>query len=180
MSFSLHSSTENFGGGRRSSSAGSNSNSSCSVSVKSLIGLMSRNVSASPWWRNHSKDSRWIAIRSGRGRASSRLANEYRCREAVREGKETYFPCKGSGRMVPRLRRADAAEKNSEAGTRSGTATEEGTTTREERQPVEPRPTGNPKSCEDSKPDAAPGQGLTDVSNDSRSADKVCESTAAF
>ena len=48
MSFSLHSSTENLGGGRRSSSSGSNSNSSCSVSVKSLIGLMSRKVSASP------------------------------------------------------------------------------------------------------------------------------------
>ena len=41
MSFSLHSSTENLGGGRRSSSSGSNSSSSCSVSVKSLMGLMS-------------------------------------------------------------------------------------------------------------------------------------------
>src|SRR5205814_8130368 len=108
---------------------------------ESLIGLMSRNVSASPWWRNHSKDSRWIAIRSGRGRASSRLANEYRCREAVREGKETYFPCKGSGRMAPWLGRADATERNSETKTRSGTATEERTTPREERQPIEPRPT---------------------------------------
>ena len=48
MSFSLHSSTVNLGGGRRSSSSGSNSSSSCSVSVKSLIGLMSRNVSARP------------------------------------------------------------------------------------------------------------------------------------
>ena len=38
MSFSLHSSTENFGGGRRSSSSGSNSSSSWRVSVKSLIG----------------------------------------------------------------------------------------------------------------------------------------------
>ena len=38
MSFSLHSSTENLGGGRRSSSSGSNSSSSWSVSVKSLIG----------------------------------------------------------------------------------------------------------------------------------------------
>ena len=55
MSFSLHSSTENFGGGRRSSSSGSNSSSSCSVSLKSLIGRMSRNVSARPWFRNHSK-----------------------------------------------------------------------------------------------------------------------------
>ena len=49
MSFSLHSSTENFGGGRRSSSSGSNSSSSWSVSVKSLIGLMSRKVSARPF-----------------------------------------------------------------------------------------------------------------------------------
>ena len=48
MSFSLHSSTENFGGGRRSSSFGSNSSSSIKVSVKSLIGLMSRKVSAAP------------------------------------------------------------------------------------------------------------------------------------
>src|SRR2546423_9587707 len=86
-----------------------------------------------------------MAIRSGRGRASSRLANEYRCREAVREGKETYFPCKRSGRMVPRLGRAAATEQTSELRTRSGTATREGTTPREERQPVEPRPTGTRK-----------------------------------
>ena len=76
MSFSLHSSTENFGGGRRSSSSGSNSSSSCKVSVKSLIGEMSRKVSASPCWRNHLKDSRWIAMRSGSARASSRFAKE--------------------------------------------------------------------------------------------------------
>ena len=49
MSFSLHSSTENLGGGRRSSSVGSNSSSSCSVSLKSLMGEMSRKVSARPW-----------------------------------------------------------------------------------------------------------------------------------
>ena len=49
MSFSLHSSTVNFGGGRRSSSFGSNSSSSDRVSVKSRIGLMSRNASARPW-----------------------------------------------------------------------------------------------------------------------------------
>ena len=40
MSFSLHSSTVNLGGGRRSSSNGSNSSSRLSVSVKSLIGEM--------------------------------------------------------------------------------------------------------------------------------------------
>ena len=65
MSFSLHSSTENLGGGRRSSSFGSKSSSSIKVSVKSLMGLMSRNVSASPSSRNQRKDSRWTAIRSG-------------------------------------------------------------------------------------------------------------------
>ena len=56
MSFSLHSSTENFGSGRRSSSSGSNSSSSWSVSVKSLIGLMSRKVSARPFSRNQSNE----------------------------------------------------------------------------------------------------------------------------
>ena len=76
MSRSLHSSTVNFGVGRRSSSVGSNSSSSCSVSVKSLMGEMSRNVSARPCSRNQSNDSRWIAIRSGSGRTSSRFANE--------------------------------------------------------------------------------------------------------
>ena len=76
MSFSLHSSTENLGGGRRSSSKGSNSSSSCSASEKSLIGLMSRNVFASPSLRNHSKLERWTAIRSGSSSGSTRLANE--------------------------------------------------------------------------------------------------------
>ena len=76
MSFSLHSSTVNFGGGRRSSSSGSNSSSSWSASVKSLIGEMSRNVSASPSLRNHSKLSRWMAMRSGSSSGSARLANE--------------------------------------------------------------------------------------------------------
>ena len=52
MSFSLHSSTENFGGGRRSMSVGSNSRISLSEPEKSSIGLMSRNVSASPCSRN--------------------------------------------------------------------------------------------------------------------------------
>ncbi len=76
MSFSLHSSTVNLGGGRRSSSSGSNSSSSWRFSVKSLIGLMSRKVSARPWCRNHSNEARWIAIRSGKSRGSVRLANE--------------------------------------------------------------------------------------------------------
>src|SRR6476469_273824 len=85
MSFSLHSSTENFGGGRRSSSSGSNSSSSCRASLKSLIGEMSRKVSARPSLRNHSKLSRCTAIRSGSSRGSARLANEYRSRRVERE-----------------------------------------------------------------------------------------------
>jgi len=76
MSFSLHSSTVNFGGGRRSSSVGSNSSSRLSVSVKSLIGEMSRKVSARPCSTNQSNDSLWTAIRLGRSRTSSRFANE--------------------------------------------------------------------------------------------------------
>src|SRR5262245_10604586 len=78
MSFSLHSSTENLGGGRRSSSSGSNSSSSCRVSVKSLMGEMSAKVSFRPCSRNHWKDSRWIATRSGSGSTCSMFANEYR------------------------------------------------------------------------------------------------------
>src|SRR5580704_8276721 len=78
MSFSLHSSTENLGGGRRSGSAGSNSSSRLSCPVKSSIGLMSPKVSARPRSRNHWNESRWIATRSGSGSASSMLAKEKR------------------------------------------------------------------------------------------------------
>ena len=76
MSFSLHSSTVNFGGGRRSSSKGSNSSSRLSVSVKSLIGEMSRKASARPCSTNHWNDFRGMAMRSGSSRTSSRFANE--------------------------------------------------------------------------------------------------------
>src|ERR1700733_7159712 len=78
MSFSLHSSTENLGGGRRSGSVGSNSSSRLSCPVKSSWGRMSRNVSARPRSRNHWNESRWMATRSGRGRASSMFAKEKR------------------------------------------------------------------------------------------------------
>ena len=78
MSFSLHSSTGNLGGGRRSGSVGSNSSSRRSWPVKSSIGLMSAKVSARPWSRNQWNESRWMAMRSGSGRTSSRLANEKR------------------------------------------------------------------------------------------------------
>src|SRR6516162_1871783 len=78
MSFSLHSSTENFGGGRRSASVGSNSSSRLNCPVKSSIGLMSLKASARPLSRNHWNESRWMAIRSGSGRASLILAKETR------------------------------------------------------------------------------------------------------
>src|SRR5438477_12369192 len=87
MSFSLHSSTENFGGGRRSTSVGSNSSSRRSCPVKSSIGLMSRNVSASPLSRNHWNESRWTATRSGSGSTSLRFAKEKRSLVVVRAGK---------------------------------------------------------------------------------------------
>src|SRR3954454_7034885 len=97
MSFSLHSSTVNFGGGRRSSSSGSNSNSSWRASEKSLIGEMSRKVSANPSLRNHSKLSRCTAMRSGSSNGSPRLANEYRSRETEREATATPSRRTGGG-----------------------------------------------------------------------------------
>ena len=113
MSFSLHSSTENLGGGRRSSSFGSNSSSSRSVSVKSLIGLMSRKVSASPLSRNQRNDSRWMAIRSGSGSASSRFANEYRSR--MRVGKEVLLRVGREGECAGTRRAAEPTRKVGEA-----------------------------------------------------------------
>ena len=87
MSFSLHSSTVNLGGGRRSGSSASNSSSRRSWPVKSSMGLMSRKVSDIPRSRNHLNESRWTAIRSGRARTSSRLEKEKRSRGAGRVGK---------------------------------------------------------------------------------------------
>src|SRR5688500_3957283 len=78
MSFSLHSSTVNLGGGRRSGSLGSNSSSRRNCPVKSSIGLMSRKASPSPCSRNHWNESRWIAMRSGSGKTSSNLEKEKR------------------------------------------------------------------------------------------------------
>src|ERR1019366_4520511 len=92
MSFSLHSSTENFGGGRRSGSVGSNSSSRLSWPVKSSIGLMSLNVSARPRSRNHWNESRWMATRSGNGKASSILANEKRSGLLDRVGNGLLLP----------------------------------------------------------------------------------------
>src|SRR5271166_6891506 len=92
MSFSLHSSTENFGGGRRSGSVGSNSSSRLSWPVKSSIGLMSLNASARPLLRNHRKESRWMAMRSGKGRASSMLAKETRSGLRDREDNGLLLP----------------------------------------------------------------------------------------
>ena len=76
MSFSLHSSTENFGTGTRSSSSGSNSSSSWRVSEKSFMGEMSRKVWASPSDSSRSKLWRWMAMRSGSSSISVRVPNE--------------------------------------------------------------------------------------------------------
>src|SRR5262249_15526198 len=100
MSFSLHSSTENFGGGRRSWSVGSNSRISLSDPEKSSIGLMSLKVSASPSSRNHLNESRWIEMRSGSGRTSSRLANEKRSLDAERVGKAYSWGRSDEGKAV--------------------------------------------------------------------------------
>src|SRR3984957_2802634 len=92
MSFSLHSSTENFGWGRRSTSPGSNSNSRLSWPVKSSIGLMSENASASPRSRNQRNESRWTETRSGRARTSSRLAKENRSGLLELENNDLFLP----------------------------------------------------------------------------------------
>ena len=86
MSFSLHSSTENFGGGRRSSSSGSNSSSSWRVSVKSLIGLMSRKVSARPSCRNHSNDVPLDRDQVGEGQGFVEVRERVAVPDGVRAG----------------------------------------------------------------------------------------------
>src|SRR5579875_3236146 len=93
MSFSLHSSTENLGGGRRSASVGSNSSSRLSWPVKSSIGLMSSNASARPLSKNHWNESRWMAIKSGRGSASSMLAKD--TRSGLRDRGDNGHPPRG-------------------------------------------------------------------------------------
>src|SRR5579863_6642694 len=120
MSFSLHSSTENFGGGRRSMSFGSNSRISFREPEKSSMGLMSRNVSASPWSRNHLKESRWMEMRSGSGRTSSRLAKEKRSRDAERDGKGLLLDDEGRDRRAgaPRRRHGDDGRRRRDHGNR--------------------------------------------------------------
>src|SRR5579884_20627 len=122
MSFSLHSSTENLGGGRRSGSLGSNSSSSRRVPVKSSMGLMSAKVSARPSFRKSSKESRWMATRSGRARTSSRLAKEKRSGVLEREGKGYSSLGDGCGRPgTARARRDGRSEASVARG--AGTAT---------------------------------------------------------
>src|SRR5581483_10610696 len=79
MSFSLHSSSEYFGG----SNSGSAS-SSFREPVKSSMGEMSVRVSAIPSSRNHLNESRCTATKSGSGMTSRSFANEKRCRAARR------------------------------------------------------------------------------------------------
>ena len=77
MSRSRHSSSEYFGGSKMWSES-----SSLSWPVKSSIGEMSARTSATPCSRNHSNDSRWTAIRSGRSSTSWSLENDRRSRDA--------------------------------------------------------------------------------------------------
>src|SRR3954471_22882681 len=81
MSRSRHSSSEYFGGSKMWSDS-----SSLSWPVKSSIGEMSERTSATPCSRNHRKDSRCTAIRSGSCRTSCNLEKERRSRVA-REAK---------------------------------------------------------------------------------------------
>src|SRR5579864_5625893 len=119
MSFSRHSSTENLGGGRRSWSSGSNSSSSRSWPVKSSMGLMSWNVSARPRSRNHWNESRWMEMRSGRGRTSSRLANEKRSRagDAVAELAKAYSWLRAEGGAAEARAVKDKIAQSRDGGT---------------------------------------------------------------
>ena len=92
MSFSLQSSSVNLGGGRRSSSFGSNSSSRESVSVTSVIGLRSEKVPDRPCSTSQSNDSICTAIRSGSSRTSSRLPNEYLSRTRGRDDTSNSWP----------------------------------------------------------------------------------------
>src|ERR1700683_1333238 len=140
MSFSLHSSTENFGGGRRSWSLGSNSKMSLSDPEKSSIGLMSRKASARPLSRNHWKESRWTEIRSGSGRTSSRFAKENRSRVAGRDGQDS----SPEDAVATEARQAVALKTKDANG--QGTATDQYTTSRTDaantRSQVTSRPLG--------------------------------------
>src|SRR3954453_10862925 len=77
MSRSRHSSPEYFGGSKMWSDS-----SSLSWPVKSSIGEMSERTSATPCSRNHRKDSRCTAMRSGSWRTSCSLEKERRSRDA--------------------------------------------------------------------------------------------------
>src|SRR5438105_3372632 len=121
-----------------------------------------------------------MASRSGRGRASSRLANEYRCREAVREGKDYLLP-------VQKVR-PDGAETRARSSYGTNFRTEDaerhgnqrGYDTARRKATRRTAADGHPESCEDSRTDAGEGQGLTNSSNSWRSRASVAGSTWAF
>ena len=77
MSRARQSSSEYFGGSKMWSDS-----SSLSWPVKSSIGEMSARTSATPCSRNHSKDTRCTAIRSGSSSTSCSLENDSRSRDA--------------------------------------------------------------------------------------------------
>ena len=108
MSFSLHSSSEYFGG----SNSGSAS-SSFREPVKSSMGEMSVRVSAMPSSRNHLNESRWTATRSGRGMTSRSFANEKRCLAAGR-AKITPYSCAGHPAGGATRREEDEKTPNSQ------------------------------------------------------------------
>ena len=110
MSFSLHSSSEYFGG----SNSGSAS-SSFKEPVKSSMGEMSVRVSAIPSSRNHLNESRCTATRSGSGMTSRSFANEKRCRAARRAKASLLNKCakapqpRGRGKGTQRRQTASIA-----------------------------------------------------------------------
>src|SRR5579884_834856 len=59
------------------------------------MGLMSAKASARPLSRNHLNESRWMAMRSGSGRTSSRLAKEKRSGLLDRAGNGLLLPSTG-------------------------------------------------------------------------------------
>src|SRR5579875_767128 len=153
MSFSLHSSTENLGGGRRSGSSGSNSKINLSWPEKSSIGLMSRKASASPLSRNHLKESRCTEIRSGSGRTSSRLAKLSRSRCAGRDADKDYSLVSAKGTVAGCARFAHAL--SDEDARRPSTATGQYTTPAAD---AATQGRTRPVRAKQSKPPEPPGQ----------------------
>ncbi len=85
-------------------SLGSNSNSSESVSLTSVIGLISEKIPFNPDSISQLNDSCWTAIKSGNSKTFSRFPNEYRSRSNGRADNNK-LPAEGDkcGQTVLRL-----------------------------------------------------------------------------